>query len=86
MTLIYDETTERWTERNKMTLIYDETTERWTLGPRELHCGDCFKLFPDRFDLPAIEVRIEHSESLGGWYLLTPYGITKPSNREAALL
>lgn len=56
---------------------------RWCIGDRELHCGDCFDLYPDRNDLPPIEVRIEHGAA--GWYLLTPYGIMQPSKRRASL-
>lgn len=63
-------------------LEYDSDSGRWVFGGRELHCGDCFMLYADRSDLPPIEVRIEHSSY--GWYLITPYGLTKPSPRRAS--
>ena len=65
-----------------MKLTFNHATNRWQIGERELHCGDCFKLHDDEGKLPAIQVRIEHG-SREGWYLLTPYGITKPSERKA---
>lgn len=55
-------------------------TKRWEIGERELHCGDCFKLYPERLGNP-IEVRIEHCDA--GWYLISDYGIIQPSKRLA---
>ena len=66
-------------------LYFNDGSGRWCVGERELHCGDGFKLFPDRDGLPAIDVRIEHSQSIGGWYLITPYGLTQLSKRKALL-
>lgn len=63
-------------------MIFDESSGRWKIGDRELHCGDCFRLFPDRNDLPPIDVRIEHNSD--GWYLLSPYGPILPSKRKAS--
>lgn len=57
---------------------------RWTIGGHELHCGDCFMLYPDQPNLPPIKVRIEHAHT--GWYLITPYGLTMLSCRKASLL
>ena len=70
-------------------LRFNQDSGRWEivgrpgLAPRELHCGDTFKLYPNppAPALPPIPVQIEHSDGLGGWYLLTPYGITRPSER-----
>ncbi len=56
---------------------------RWCIGDHEMHCGEVFYLYPDRKDLPQIEVRIEHCNA--GWYLITPYGITQLSKRRAKL-
>ena len=63
------------------TLTFNTDTRRWQIGERELHCGACFKLYADDGSLPAIQVRIEYNNQ--GWYLITPYGITKPSERKA---
>jgi hypothetical protein len=65
-------------------LRLDEQSNRWCIGEHELHCGDCFKLYPDTAGLPPIVVRIEHSSQ--GWYLLTPYGPTQLSYRKAERL
>ncbi len=64
-----------------MQLTFNNDTRRWQIGERELHCGDCFKLHDDEGKLPAINVRIEYGRD--DWYLITPYGITKPSERKA---
>lgn len=64
-------------------LRFDNQSGRWCIGERELHCGDCFELYPDCNGLPPIPVRIEHASA--GWYLITPYGITQLSQRKAEL-
>jgi hypothetical protein len=63
-------------------LQFDPESGRWAIGRRELHCGDCFNLHPDTKGLPPIPVRIEMSSE--GWYLITPYGLTKLSSRNAS--
>lgn len=70
---------------NPCAMVWNEQAGRWQIGDYELHCGDCFTLYPDRSDLPPIDVRIEHSNSQGGWYLITPYGLIRPSKRQARL-
>ena len=52
---------------NTQTFFYDCNSERYCVGSHQLHCGDCFILYA-----PAgrKEVRIEHSRSCGGWYLV----------------
>lgn len=63
---------------------YDDESRRWCIGERELHCGDCFNLYPDKENsLPPIPVRIEHCSA--GWYLISDYGILQPSKRRAKL-
>ena len=61
-------------------LEFDPGSNRWEIGDRELHCGDCFHIYDGNGEHP-MPVRIEHASD--GWYLITPYGLCRVSNRLA---
>jgi len=49
---------------------------RYAIGEIDLHCGNCFKILtnPTPGAEAWIHLRIEHSNSAGGWY---PVGTTR---------
>ncbi len=67
----------------RVPLRFNAEDQRWYIGETDLHCGNCFLLYPDSADLPAINVRIEHNRD--GWYFISPYGLLNPSTRMAEL-